>query len=365
MTLPATMAAVLLTGHGGLDKLEYRTDVPVPQPGAGEALIQVGAAGINNTDINTRTAWYSKAVGTATESGGAGGFAEADAADGGWDGPLQFPRIQGADVCGRIVAVGAGVDQSRIGERVLVRSMMRGYSNSRPFACQTLGSECDGGFAQFAKAPAADTWAVNCDWSDAELASIPCAYSTAENLLHRAAVGAETVLITGASGGVGSAAVQLARRRGATVIAQAAAAKFDEVRALGATRLVERGADLVAELGVESVDVVIDLVAGPGWPQHLEILRKGGRYAVAGAIAGPLVELDVRTLYLKDLSLFGCTFQEDIVFENLIRTIERGDLRPLVARTYPLADIAAAQSDFLAKKHTGKLVLVPPAVGAQ
>jgi len=359
------MAAVLLTGHGGLDKLEYRTDVPVPQPGAGEALIQVGAAGINNTDINTRTAWYSKAVGTATESGGAGGFAEADAADGGWDGPLQFPRIQGADVCGRIVAVGAGVDQSRIGERVLVRSMMRGYSNSRPFACQTLGSECDGGFAQFAKAPAADTWAVNCDWSDAELASIPCAYSTAENLLHRAAVGAETVLITGASGGVGSAAVQLARRRGATVIAQAAAAKFDEVRALGATRLVERGADLVAELGVESVDVVIDLVAGPGWPQHLEILRKGGRYAVAGAIAGPLVELDVRTLYLKDLSLFGCTFQEDIVFENLIRTIERGDLRPLVARTYPLADIAAAQSDFLAKKHTGKLVLVPPAVGAQ
>ncbi|MDD9858706.1 MAG: alcohol dehydrogenase family protein [Gammaproteobacteria bacterium] len=365
MTLPATMAAVLLTGHGGLDKLEYRTDVPVPQPGAGEALIQVGAAGINNTDINTRTAWYSKAVGTATESGGAGGFAEADAADGGWDGPLQFPRIQGADVCGRIVAVGAGVDQSRIGERVLVRSMMRGYSNSRPFACQTLGSECDGGFAQFAKAPAADTWAVNCDWSDAELASIPCAYSTAENLLHRAAVGAETVLITGASGGVGSAAVQLARRRGATVIAQAAAAKFDEVRALGASKLVERGADLVAELGVESVDVVIDLVAGPGWPQHLEILRKGGRYAVAGAIAGPLVELDVRTLYLKDLSLFGCTFQEDIVFENLIRTIERGDLRPLVARTYPLADIAAAQSDFLAKKHTGKLVLVPPAVGAQ
>ncbi|MDD9875619.1 MAG: zinc-binding dehydrogenase, partial [Gammaproteobacteria bacterium] len=263
------------------------------------------------------------------------------------------------------VAAGGGVDQSRIGERVLVRSMMRGYSNSRPFACQTLGSECDGGFAQFAKAPAADTWAVNCDWSDAELASIPCAYSTAENLLHRAAVGAETVLITGASGGVGSAAVQLARRRGATVIAQAAAAKFDEVRALGATRLVERGADLVAELGVESVDVVIDLVAGPGWPQHLEILRKGGRYAVAGAIAGPLVELDMRTLYLKDLSLFGCTFQEDIVFENLIRTIERGDLRPLVARTYPLADIAAAQSDFLAKKHTGKLVLVPPAVGAQ
>lgn len=362
MKLPDTMAAVYLTAHGGLDKLEYREDAPVPRPGSGEVLIQVGAAGVNNTDINTRTAWYSKAVDAATESGGASGFADADAADGGWDGPLQFPRIQGADVCGRIVAVGAGVAESRIGERVLVRSMMRGYSDFRAFECQTLGSECDGGFAQFAKAPAADTWAVDCDWSDAELASIPCAYSTAENLLHRASLGAETVLITGASGGVGSAAVQLARVRGAAVIAQAALPKFDEVRALGATRLVRRGADLLAELGAESVDVVIDLVAGPGWPQYLEVLRKGGRYAVAGAIAGPLVELDVRTLYLKDLSLLGCTFQEDIVFENLIRCIERGAIRPLVARTYPLSDIAAAQTDFLAKKHTGKLVLLPPPV---
>jgi len=362
MKLPTTMAAVHLTAHGGLDKLEYRTDAPVPRPESGEVLIQVAAAGVNNTDINTRTAWYSKAVDAATESGGEGGFAQAEAADGGWDGPLQFPRIQGADVCGRIVAAGAGVAESRIGERVLVRSMMRGYSDFRAFECQTIGSECDGGFAQFTKAPAADTYAVDCDWSDAELASIPCAYSTAENLLHRASLGAETVLITGASGGVGSAAVQLARVRGAEVIAQAAALKFDEVRALGASRLVERGADLTAELGAESVDVVVDLVAGPGWPQLLEVLRKGGRYAVAGAIAGPLVELDVRTLYLKDLTLLGCTFQEDIVFENLIRCIERNAIRPLVARTYPLSDIAAAQSDFLAKKHTGKLVLIPPPV---
>lgn len=363
MTIPTTMAAVYLTGHGGLDQLEYRTDVPVPRPGNTEVLIQVGAAGINNTDINTRTAWYSKAVDAATASGGAAGFTQANAADGGWDGPLQFPRIQGADVCGRIVAAGGGVDQSRIGERVLVRSMMRGYSDFRAFECQTLGSECDGGFAQFVKAPAADTWAVNCDWSDAELASIPCAYSTAENLLHRAAVGdGDTLLVTGASGGVGSAAVQLARVRGAAVIAQAAAAKFDEVRALGAERLVERDADLSAELGAESVDVVVDLVAGRRWPQLLDVLRKGGRYAVAGAIAGPLVELDARTLYLKDLTLLGCTFQDDIVFDNLVRCIERNAIRPLVARAWPLAKIAAAQTEFLAKKHTGKLVLIPPPV---
>lgn len=362
MTLPTTMAAVLLTGHGGIEQLEYRTDVAVPKPLAGEALIRVGAAGINNTDINTRTAWYSKSVDAATGAGGAHGFTAADDADGGWCGAVQFPRIQGADVCGRIVAVGAGVAPERIGERVLVRSMQRAHGGGRPFECVTLGSEFDGGFAQFARVRSSEVYAVDCDWSDAELASIPCAYSTAENMLHRAAAGAETVLVTGASGGVGSAAVQLAARRGATVIALAAAAKADTVRALGASRVLDRDADLAAEMGADSVDVVIDLVAGGGWPQLPGVLRRGGRLAVAGAIAGPLVTLDMRTLYLKDLSFFGCTFQPDIVFENLIGYIERGEIRPLVARTYPLSDIAAAQVDFLAKKHTGKLVLLPPEV---
>ena len=365
MTLPQTMHAVLLTGHGGIDKLEYRTDVPVPQPKPGEVLIRIAAAGVNNTDINTRTGWYSKAVEAATNSGGAEGFEAVNHDDASWSGtPLTFPRIQGADVCGYITAVGEGVDPARIGERVLVRNMLRTYVDYRPYECWTIGSECDGGFAQFTVAPAGETHAVDCDWSDAELASIPCAYSTAENMLHRARVGAETVLISGASGGVGSAAVQLAKRRGATVIALASPAKFDEVRAIGADRVIDRNADLAAELGEGSVDVVVDLVAGEQWPSFLDVLRRGGRYATAGAIAGPLAQIDVRTLYLKDLTLFGCTFQEDEVFKNLISYIEAGEIRPLVAQTYPLRDIARAQEDFLAKKHTGKLVLIPEEVQA-
>ncbi|MFZ1469242.1 MAG: alcohol dehydrogenase family protein [Paracoccaceae bacterium] len=355
------MAAVLLTGHGGFDRLEYRTDVPVPTPGAGEVLIRVAAAGVNNTDINTRTGWYSAGVSSGSNEGGAAGFQAVDATDAGWSGTaLQFPRIQGADVCGHIAAVGAGVDPARIGERVLVRNMLRSYTGYRPWECWTIGSECDGGFAQFAVAPAAETHAVQCTWSDAELASVPCAWSTAENMLHRAAVGAERVLVTGASGGVGSAAVQLAKRRGATVIAIAAAAKADEVRALGADRVIDRDADLIADLGVSSVDVVLDVVGGPQWPHLFAALRRGGRYAVAGAIAGPMAQIDLRQLYLKDLSLFGCTFQEDAVFANLISYIEADEIRPVVARTYPLRDIVQAQKDFLAKAHTGKLVLVPP-----
>jgi len=168
------------------------------------------------------------------------------------------------------------------------------------------------------------------------------------------------VLITGASGGVGSAAVQLARRRGATVVAVASQAKWADMKRLGAHRLVDRNADLVAELGPDAVDVIVDVVGGPSWPALLDVLRKRGRYGTCGAIAGPIVELDLRTLYLKDLSLFGSTYQPVEVFSNLIGYIERGEIEPLIAGTYPLADIVTAQQDFLDKAFTGKLVLVPP-----
>ncbi len=104
----------------------------------------------------------------------------------------------------------------------------------------------------------------------------------------------------------------------------------------------------------------VDLVAGSQWPQLLDVLKRGGRYVTAGAIAGPIVELDVRTLYLKDLSFFGCTFQAKEIFENLIAYIESGEIQPVVAGSYPLQDIVKAQQDFIAKKHTGNLVLIPP-----
>lgn len=362
-TTPETMQAVLLTGHGGLEKLEYRSDVPVPGAGPQEVIVRVGAAGINNTDINTRTAWYSKSVTTDTNAGAVAGFDSVDDSDGSWSGvPLQFPRIQGADCCGHIVAVGSEVNNDRIGQRVLIRPIQISAEDAAagPFICRTFGSEFDGSFAQYTKTFSTDALAIQSDMSDIELASFPCAYTTAEGMLDRANVGAETLLITGASGGVGSAAVQLAKRRGARVIAIASSAKADDVRSLGADKVIDRDSNLVTELGECSVDVVVDLVAGPQWPQLLEVLKRGGRYVTAGAIAGPIVELDVRTLYLKDLSFFGSTFQPAAIFEKLVGYIERNEIRPVVAKSYPLKDIALAQQDFLGKKYTGKLVLVPP-----
>lgn len=345
--LPTTMKAVLLCGHGGFEKLEYRETVPVPHPAAGEVLIRVGAAGVNNTDINTRTGWYARSTARADDSG--------------WTGEkLRFPRIQGADACGRIVAVGAGVSAERIGERVLIEPVFREPGNPDRFDAIYFGSERDGAFAEFTCAPAAHAHRVTSALSDVELASFPCAYSAAENMLTRLRVIAgETVLVTGASGGVGSAAVQLAKRRGATVIAMAGEAKAAAVQSLGARRVVDRDADLAAVLGAGSVDAIVDVVGGGGFTRLLEVLRRGGRYAVAGAMAGPEVALDLRTLYLKDLSFFGCTVLEPQVFRNLVAYIERGEIAPVVARTYPLADIVAAQREFLDKRHTGKIVLVP------
>ena len=354
MTIPTTMRAVLLTRHGGFDCLDLRDDVPVPQPGAGEVLIRVGAAGVNNTDINTRIGWYSKAVGDATDVGAASGMA--GAGDDGWSGAaFQFPRIQGADACGRIVAVGAGVDIARIGERVLVEPVFRGADR---FDVRYFGSEVDGAFADYACVPSAHAIRIESDLSDIELASFPCAYSAAENMLTRIALSAgERVLITGASGGVGSAAVQLAKRRGAEVIAIVGGDKADAVRALGADQIVPRDADLEAHFGVDHFDAAVDVVGGAQFGAILNTLKCGGRYGVSGAISGPIVDLDLRTLYLKDLRLIGCTVLEPEVFTNLIGYIERGEIKPCIAATFPLFDIVKAQEAFLTKRHVGKIVL--------
>ena len=355
--IPKKMSAVLTTGHGGFEMLEFRNDVLVPLPKSDQVLIKVLGAGINNTDINTRTAWYSKSVKGETNAQDSQGIDD----DGSWSGePLDFPIIQGADCYGEIVAVGVDVDARRIGEQVLVRTMQQYAVHYRPYECWTVGSECDGAFAEYMVAYSDESFKIESDWTDVELASIPCAYSTAENLLERSGVKAdEVVMITGASGGVGSAAIQLAKRRGANVIAISSKEKASQVQEIGADQVINREDKLRDSIESESVDVVIDLVAGKEWGNLLEVLKRGGRYAAAGAIAGPIVELDVRTLYLKDLVLIGCTFQDRQVFNNLIGYIERNEIKSLVAKTYPLKDIVEAQKDFMSKKYVGKLVLIP------
>ena len=354
------MKAIVTTGNGGYDKLDYR-DVPIPILGPGEVLLKVLAAGVNNTEINTRLGWYSSSVTNGTDQFSTSEH-DVQIEDGGWNEKTPFPLIQGTDCCGEVVLHTDDETSPIIGKRVLVRPCMR-LSGFDSLENIWMASDFDGAFAQYVKVPASEVFEVDCAWSDIELATIPCAYGTAENMVHRASISAsDRVLVMGASGGVGSAVVQLAKRRGAHVTAVVGRAKIDAVQSLGADRIIPREKNLIYELGESSIDVIIDNVAGEGFGQLLKIIIRGGRYASSGAIAGPIVTMDMRDFYLKDLNLVGCTAWDEPVFPNLIRYTERGEIIPLVAKNYALKDIAIAQQEFMKKTHLGNFVLVPPPV---
>jgi NADPH:quinone reductase-like Zn-dependent oxidoreductase len=224
-----------------------------------------------------------------------------------------------------------------------------------------FGSEKNGGYAEYTMADRRDVAVVESDLSDAELATFQCSYSTGEGMLERANVTAgDTVLIPGASGGVGSGLIQLAKRRGARVIAMASEAKHDEVASLGPDRILPRSPEnLRAALGDEKITVVADVVGGAGWPALIDVLERGGRYTCSGAIAGPMVELDLRTFYLRDLTFTGSTIIPQQVFHNIVKYIEAGEIKPMLAATYPLSELREAQTAFIEKRHTGNIVVTP------
>ena len=350
---PERMRGVQLTGHGGPEKLVWNAAIPLPCPGPGDVLVKVLAAGVNNTDINTRIGWYAPEIRGATGSADE----DADIAAGGWSGALNFPLIQGGDLCGRVVANGAGATMP-LGARVICPTNQPEPADDAPTRFRAIGSEYDGAFAEYCCVPARHLHDVSASpLSDTELAALPCAFGTAFNLLTRAGVGAgEAVLITGASGGVGLAAVQLAAHMGAHVTGIASPQKQAAVREAGAVSVLDRGATPPGD----AFDVVIDLVAGPGWADLIGALKPGGRYAVSGAIAGPIVEMDLRAVYLRDITILGCTYTPPETFAALVDLVNAGQIKPLISKTYPLQDIAVAQADFQAKRYPGKLVLIPP-----
>ena len=348
-----SMSGVYLTRHGGPEALEWREDIPVPVPGPDQVLVRVLAAGVNNTDINTRIGWYSSDVTTATEDMGD----DEEVESGGWGGALQFPRIQGGDICGEVVAIGENVETVGIGARVTSQINIPRPTSNNPFAYIALGSEVDGAFAQYCLLESDEVFDISASpLSDAEIAAIPCGFGTAWNMLSRAGVSdGQDVLITGASGVVGLAAVQLASLQGARVTGIAAEAKAQQVREAGAREVLPRG----APLGEDRFDAVIDVVAGEVWPSLILALKPGGHYAASGAIAGPVVQADLRDIYLRDITIHGASFMSREVFSGLVALMNEGRIKPQIARTYPLRDIVRAQEDFQSKSEVGKLILLP------
>lgn len=342
------MNAVLLTGFGGSENLHY-TQVDCPTPKKDEVLIKVGACSVNNMDLNLRNQWYGQDFQDIqqieNEAFHSGSWQHSEG--------VKLPMIQGADIVGQVVEIGTDVEPTLLKQRVIVD----------PYVAATgryVGSEINGGFAEFTVIPATNVYPINSSLSDIELATFPCSYSTAENMLTKAQVTSkDTVLITGASGGVGSALIQLSKIRGATVIAIIGADKISYAKDLGADYVYPRNEQLASKVIQHQITVSLDVVGGRYFALLTKALAVGGRYVCSGAIDGPLVSLDLRDLIYKDLQLKGATRLEPEVFPNLVSSIEQGLLKPLVAKVFHLPQLQQAQQFFQTKTFFGKVVITP------
>jgi len=367
--LPRSMSAMVLTGHGGLDRLEWRTDWPVPRPGAGEVLVRITACAKNNTDRKVREGLYSTA-----DDGAVTSFAMA--------GPsLGFPRIQGADTVGHVVAVGAGVAPNRIGERGLLDFNIypdgRGDLNLAP---DYFGHGADGGFAEYGVFPSDQFHAIpNPELSDAELATLGmCSWQTGYHMLTSAGVRAgEHVIVTGASGGVGTALIQLCRVIGAIPHAIASAGKAEALRRLGAASVIDRsavsdwGTAIDAATGGVIIDAVMDLVGGEMTIPLIEVMcrdlrarRTAPRISIAGASGGNVTALPWTLIYLNQVQIFGVSHGTRDEARQLIDWIREGRLKPVLAGTMPLSRLHEAERVFAERSRDfiGKLVIVPDKV---
>lgn len=365
-TVPATMSAMLLTGHGDVDKLVYRDDVPTPQPGPGEVLVRVTATAKNNTDRKAREGLYPVKKGEVTS------FAM------GGEPTLTFPRIQGADIAGRVVAVGEGVDPARLGERGLLDFNL--YPDARRDINLTpdyYGHGADGGFAEYVAVPSDQFHHVpNPELSDAELAALGmCSYQTAYHMMTSAGVAAgERVLVSGASGGVGTALIQLCRIVGAIPYAVSQPEKAAALKALGAEAVIDRG-DLdgfaervLAATGGAPIDAVMDLVGGEMTDcfidtmiQDMKARTSYPRLSIAGASGGNISEILWTRIYLYQVQIFGVSHGTREEAEQLIAWIRSGELRPVLHAAFPLSDLHAAERYFVSRgsNFLGKIVIVP------
>lgn len=365
--IPNTMKAMVLTDHGGIDKLEYR-DVETPRPGPGEVLVQVTATAKNNTDRKAREGLYPTKKGemTSFQMGGKP--------------TLTFPRIQGADIAGRVVAVGDGVDDSRIGERGLLDFNI--YADGRRDINLTpdyYGHGADGGYAEYVALPSDQFHHIpNPELSDAEVASMGmCSYQTAMHMLTSANIRAgERVLVTGASGGVGTALIQLCRIMGAIPYALSKQDKAQALLDLGAEAVLDRSdmgsfvERVKSETGGKPIDAVMDLVGGEMTDIFIDTMifdmNARGTYprlSIAGASGGNISEILWTRIYLYQVQIFGVSHGTREEAEQLMAWIRDGHLKPVLHGAFRLSDLHHAEEYFVNRgsNYLGKIVIVPDA----
>lgn len=340
------MKAVTFQDHGGPEVLKYG-EAPTPTPGPGEVLVKLEAAALNRLDI-----WVRK----------------------GWPGiKLAYPHIPGADGAGTVAALGEGVSGLESGQRVVINANIADGTCDYCLAgkdnmCRSwhlLGETIPGTYAEYVAVPTRNLLPVPDGFDLAQAAAAGLVYHTAwHSLIRRGKLQAgESVLVVGASGGVNTASIQVAKLAGAEVIAIGSSrAKLVLAESLGADHLIDRSEDENWAKAVykltdkRGVDVVVDNV-GTTYYQSFRAARSGGRILTVGNTGGAKFEIDNRYIFAKHLSILGSTMGTLSDFETVMGLVFAGKLKPVVDKTYPLADAGAAQERLESGEHLGKITL--------
>ncbi len=340
------MKAALFHEHGGADVLRIE-EVPDPRPQQGEVVVQVRAAALNHLDI-----WVRRGL------------------------PIEttMPHIGGSDIAGTVAELGPGVQGIQPGTPVVINpSLWCGrcewcLAGEHPLCVdfKIIGEHVNGGLAELVAVPARNLFRIPDGYPFERAAAAPLAYLTAwRALVRRGRVQAgNSVLITGASGGVSSAAIQIARHLGARVYAVTTSENVERVRELGADVVYDRKAEdfsraVWRDTNKRGVDVVLDSVGEAIWQQCVRALARGGRLVSYGGTSGPKAELDIRVLFWKQLEIIGTTMSNQAEFEAVMQLVFAGKLQPVVDQVMPLDQIRAAHERLERGQQFGKIVLVP------
>jgi NADPH:quinone reductase-like Zn-dependent oxidoreductase len=340
------MKAVVFHTHGGTEVLEY-IEFPIPEPGPGQVLVRLQAAALNRLDLWVRQ---------------------------GWPGiKLEYPHIPGADGAGEVAALGEGVTQWKVGERVVINSnlgcgqcpaCLAGYDN-RCRDWRLLGETVRGTYAEYVSLPASNLYPMPEGFNPHAAAAAGLVFHTAwHSLITRGGLKpGESVLVVGASGGVNTASIQIAKYNGATVyVVGSSPEKLALAEALGADFLIDRSQDenwpkaIFNLTGKQGMDVVVDNV-GTTFPLSFRAAAKGGRILTVGNSGGPKFEIDNRFIFGKHLSILGSTMGTKSDFAAVMELVFTGKLKVALDKSYPLAEAALAQERLERGQQMGKVTL--------
>ncbi|MFC0186915.1 zinc-binding dehydrogenase [Fictibacillus aquaticus] len=344
------MKAVVVTGYGDVDKLDV-VERPIPEPKAHEVLVKVKACAINNTEIWMREGAYGKGEKSGWRPEG-----------------VEFPRVPGSDITGTVVKIGKDVDPAMLEKNVVLFPFTSSGKEGEEHISEDMsfiGSEYDGGYAEYVVWPAELCFDMPLS-SFTESAVFSVSGMTAWHMVEQIqAKPQETILVTGANGGVGSLNVQIAANVfGARVIAVVGDLSLEnKMKELGAAHVVSYKSNSLAEEIIEwnggPIDSVLDVVGDALFATSLEVLKNGGKFCTSGSAGGQKTELDLRTLYLKHITMFGSVLGTRSEFKKMLDAIANKKIVPVIDRTFPLEKARDAQLYFKKSGKLGKIVLLP------